>query len=117
MPDPGGQGGVQTVAVRSWAAVDAAPVGQAASRATDVEIVSDSLLLVQQMLGKYRVKHPNLVPLYERAKSITRHFLKFKIRHTLRAGNKDADRLANAALDRPQRTPNDRWIERHRVDS
>jgi ribonuclease HI len=85
--------------------------------ATDVEIVSDSLLLVQQMLGKYRVKHPNLVPLYERAKSMTRHFPKFKIRHTLRAGNKDADRLANAALDRPERTPNDRWIERHRVDS
>jgi ribonuclease HI len=85
--------------------------------ATDVEIVSDSLLLVQQMLGKYRVKHPNLVPLFERAKSMTRHFPKFKIRHTLRAGNKDADRLANAALDRPQRTPNDRWIERLRVDS
>ena len=85
--------------------------------ATDVEIVSDSLLLVQQMLGKYRVKHPNLVPLYERAKSMTRRFPKFKIRHTLRAGNKDADRLANAALDRPERTPNDRWVERHRVDS
>jgi ribonuclease HI len=85
--------------------------------ATEVEIVSDSLLLVQQMLGKYRVKHPNLVPLYERAKSLTRHFPKFKIRHTLRAGNKDADRLANAALDRPERTPNDRWIERRRVDS
>jgi len=45
------------------------------------------------------------------------HFPKFKISHTLRAGNKDADRLANAALDRPERTPNDRWIERHRVDS
>ena len=85
--------------------------------ATDVEIVSDSLLLVQQMLGKYRVKHPNLVPLYERAKSMTRHFRKFKISHTLRAGNKDADRLANAALDRAERTPNDRWIERRRVDS
>lgn len=85
--------------------------------ATDLEIISDSLLLVQQMLGKYRVKHPNLVPLFERAKSMTRHFPRFKIRHTLRAGNKDADRLANAALDRVERTPNDRWIERHRVDS
>ncbi len=69
------------------------------------------------MLGKFRVKHPNLVPLYERAKSMTRNFAKFKIRHTLRAGNKDADRLANAALDRTERTVNDRWIERHRVDS
>ena len=85
--------------------------------ATDVEIVSDSLLLVQQMLGKYRVKHPNLVPLFQRAKSMSLNFPKFKIRHTLRAGNKDADRLANAALDRAERTPNDRWIERRRVDS
>ena len=48
---------------------------------------------------------------------MTRLFKKFKISHTLRAGNKDADRLANAALDRPGRTPNDRWIERRRVDS
>ncbi|HEV7570935.1 MAG TPA: ribonuclease HI family protein [Thermoanaerobaculia bacterium] len=85
--------------------------------ATEVEIVSDSLLLVQQMLGTYRVKHPNLVPLFRRAKSLSLHFPKFKISHTLRAGNKDADRLANAALDRPERTPNDRWIERHRVNS
>jgi len=47
--------------------------------ATDVEIVSDSLLLVQQMLGTYRVKHPNLVPLFRRAKSMSLHFPKFKI--------------------------------------
>jgi ribonuclease HI len=85
--------------------------------ATEVEIVSDSLLLVQQMLGTYRVKHPNLVPLFRRAKSMSLQFPKFKISHTLRAGNKDADRLANAALDRPERTPNDRWIERRRVNS
>jgi len=68
--------------------------------ATEVEIVSDSLLLVQQMLGKYRVKHPNLVPLYQKAKTLTRGFRRFSIRHTLRAGNKEADRLANKAVDR-----------------
>ena len=68
--------------------------------ATEVEIISDSLLLVQQMLGKYRVKHPNLVPLYNKAKTMTRGFRRFSIRHTLRAGNKDADRLANKAVDR-----------------
>ena len=68
--------------------------------ATEVEIVSDSLLLVQQMLGKYRVKHPNLIPLYNKAKTLTRGFRRFSIRHTLRAGNKDADRLANKAVDR-----------------
>ena len=85
--------------------------------AKEVEIISDSELLVKQMLGIYRVKHPNLLPMYQKAKSMLRHFGRFSIRHTLRAGNKDADRLANAALDRAERTPNDRWIERHRVDS
>ena len=67
--------------------------------ATEVEIVSDSELLVKQMLGVYRVKHPNLIPLYEKAKAMARRFAKFRIRHTLRAGNKDADRLANRAVD------------------
>ena len=74
--------------------------------------MSDSLLLVQQMLGKYRVKHPNLVPLYKRAQSMAGHFRRFSIRHTLRAGNKDADRLANLALDRPEVRASGRWMER-----
>ena len=68
--------------------------------ARELEVVSDSLLLVNQMLGKYRVKHPNLVPLYEKARRLVRSFDRFSIRHTLRAGNKDADRLANLAIDR-----------------
>jgi len=77
--------------------------------ADELEVVSDSLLLVQQMLGKYRVKHPNLVPLFMKAKSLVRQFRRFSIRHTLRAGNKDADRLANLAVDRAD----GRWITRH----
>jgi ribonuclease HI len=77
--------------------------------ADELEVVSDSLLLVQQMLGNYRVKHPNLVPLFQKAKSMVRHFRRFSIRHTLRAGNKEADRLANLAVDRAD----GRWIERH----
>ena len=85
----------------------------AAEGATEVDVVSDSLLLVQQMLGKYRVKHPNLIPLHEKARRLARGFRRFSIRHTLRAGNKDADRLANLAVDRAD----GRWVERHRVDS
>jgi ribonuclease HI len=83
--------------------------------ATEVEIVSDSLLLVQQMLGKFRVKHPNLVPLYEKAKKLTRGFRRFSIRHTLRAGNKDADRLANKALDEANIRADGRCLERRRL--
>ena len=80
--------------------------------ATEVEIVSDSLLLVNQMLGKFRVKHPNLIPLSEKARRIASSFRRFSIRHTLRAGNKEADRLANLAIDRAD----GRWVERTRVD-
>ena len=81
--------------------------------ATDVEIVSDSELLVKQMLGQYKVRHPNLVPLYTKAKAMARRFSHFSIRHTLRAGNKDADRLANIAVDRAD----GRVVERKRVES
>jgi ribonuclease HI len=81
--------------------------------ATEVEIISDSELLVKQMLGIYRVKHPNLVPMFQQAKTMVRGFGRFAIRHTLRAGNKEADRLANRAVD----GANGRVIERKRVAS
>ena len=81
--------------------------------AREVEIVSDSELLVKQMLGVYRVRHPNLVPMHQKAKTLVRAFSRFSIRHTLRAGNKDADRLANLAVDRAD----GRSIERRRVES
>ncbi len=77
--------------------------------AREVEIISDSELLVKQMLGVYRVKHPNLVPMHAEAKVLVRKFARFSIRHTLRAGNKDADRLANLAVDRGE----GRLLERH----
>lgn len=84
-----------------------------AEGATEVEIVSDSELLVKQMLGEYKVRHPNLIPLYQRAKSMSLRFRRFSIRHTLRAGNKEADRLANIAVDRAD----GRSLERKRVES
>ena len=81
--------------------------------ANELDIVSDSLLLVNQMLGKYRVKHPNLVPLFQKAIRLARSFDRFSIRHTLRAGNKDADRLANLAIDSGEA----RLVTRRHVDS
>lgn len=80
--------------------------------ATEIEVVADSELMVKQMLGQYRVKHPNLVPLYEKARTLARGFSRFSIRHTLRAGNKNADRLANLAVDRAE----GRMIRRLLVD-
>lgn len=85
----------------------------AAEGATELEVVSDSLLLVKQMLGEYKVKHPNLIPLHRKARAGVSKFKRFSIRHTLRAGNKDADRLANMAVDRAD----GRVVERRRNDA
>ena len=76
-------------------------------------ICLDVLRRTLKYLGVYRVKHPNLVPLHAKAKTLTRAFKRFAIRHTLRAGNKDADRLANLALDRVDIRADGRWEERH----
>jgi ribonuclease HI len=67
---------------------------------TRLRIRSDSELLVRQMEGRYRVKSPDLRPLYERAAKLARGFAYFAIEHVPREQNRDADRLANRALDR-----------------
>jgi probable phosphoglycerate mutase len=65
-----------------------------------LRVVSDSELMVKQMQGKYSVKSPVLRPLYEEARKLSRRIESFEMRHTLRGGNKVADRLANEAMDR-----------------
>jgi ribonuclease HI len=68
--------------------------------ARHVEIRSDSELIVKQIRGEYRVRHPDLKPLHSRAMRLIEEFASFRIRHVRRADNRDADRLVNAALDR-----------------
>ena len=63
-------------------------------------VISDSELMVKQMQGKYAVKSPVLRPLYEEARKLSRRIQSFEMRHTLRGGNKEADRLANEAMDK-----------------
>ncbi|MEO8737353.1 MAG: ribonuclease HI family protein, partial [Edaphobacter sp.] len=65
-----------------------------------LRVVSDSELMVKQIQGKYQVKSPDLKPLYEEAKCRIAKLEKFEISHALRHKNKDADRLANEAMDR-----------------
>jgi probable phosphoglycerate mutase len=65
-----------------------------------LRVISDSELMVKQMQGKYAVKSPILKPLYEEARKLSRRLDGFEMRHTLRGGNKHADRLANEAMDR-----------------
>ena len=64
-----------------------------------LRVISDSELMVKQMQGKYSVKSPVLKPLYEEARKRSRRMESFEMRHTLRGGNKEADRLANEAMD------------------
>jgi probable phosphoglycerate mutase len=65
-----------------------------------LRVVSDSELMVKQMQGKYKVASPILRPLFEDARKMSRRIENFEMRHTLRGGNKVADRLANEAMDR-----------------
>ena len=66
---------------------------------TALRIRSDSELLVRQMQGVYKVKSPDLKPLQERAAKLARQLQYFAIEHVRRELNKDADALANVALD------------------
>jgi probable phosphoglycerate mutase len=68
-----------------------------------LRVVSDSELMVKQLLGKYQVKSPGLRPLYEQAKKKIAELEGFEIVHALRHKNKEADRLANEAMDRGMR--------------
>jgi probable phosphoglycerate mutase len=60
---------------------------------------SDSLLLVQQMLGNYKVKNAGLQPLHAEARRLAGEIGRVTFEHVRREANADADRLANAAMD------------------
>ena len=65
-----------------------------------LRVVSDSELMVKQMKGQYKVASPMLRPLFEEARRRSRQLERFEMRHTLRGGNQEADRLANEAMDK-----------------
>ncbi|MGC2162795.1 MAG: ribonuclease HI family protein [Silvibacterium sp.] len=68
-----------------------------------LKVVSDSELMVKQIKGQYKVKSPDLRPLYEEAKRRIAGLESFQIQHVLRNKNKEADRLANQAMDKGMR--------------
>jgi ribonuclease HI len=65
----------------------------------DLEVRMDSKLVVEQMNGKWRIRHPNLRPLAIRAGELLAHFPRWRIRHIPRDENAVADLLANRAID------------------
>jgi len=66
---------------------------------SDVAIFSDSELLVRQMNGQYRVKNEGLKPLFDQAGALASHLPRVTYTHVRREFNKDADRLANLAMN------------------
>jgi ribonuclease HI len=70
-----------------------------------LRVVSDSELMVKQIQGKYKVNSPDLRPLWEEARRRIAKLDGFEISHALRHKNKDADRLANEAMDRGMKRP------------
>lgn len=65
-----------------------------------LKLISDSELLVRQIKGIYKVKNPTLRDLHGRAKELISQLDWFSIGHALREQNRDADRLANEAMDK-----------------
>jgi ribonuclease HI len=65
-----------------------------------LKVISDSELLVRQIKGIYKVKEPSLRDLHARAKGLTSQLEWFEIEHVRRGGNREADELANSAMDK-----------------
>jgi probable phosphoglycerate mutase len=89
----------ETNNVAEYYALLAALEYAAAHGITALRIRSDSELLVRQMQGRYKVKSPGLKPLHERALKLARQLTYFTIEHVRREANREADALANVALD------------------
>jgi ribonuclease HI len=68
--------------------------------ARGLKVISDSELMVRQIKGIYKVKDATLRDLHARASQLIRKLERFEIEHVLRAKNREADELANAAMDK-----------------
>jgi ribonuclease HI len=68
--------------------------------ARQLMVRGDSELVIRQMKGEYRIRHPDLKPLYEQAQTLVREFTSVRLEHCPRGRNALADKLANLAMDR-----------------
>ncbi len=71
-----------------------------AYRPAEIEFYADSQLVVMQLTGKYRVKHPGLKPVVEQTKALIAQFPKITFQHVLRRYNSLADEQVNIVLDK-----------------
>jgi len=96
--------GVATNNVAEYRGLIAALEWAKAHGYSQVHVHSDSKLLVEQMLGNYKVKHPGLQPLHATARLRVVEIGSVTFEHVARANNAHADRLANVAMDSQQST-------------
>jgi len=78
--------------------------GKEIAKKSEIEIRSDSELMVKQLKGEYKVVNENIQPLFLQVWNLKIDFLKIKFKQIPREKNKDADRLANEALDAKAKT-------------
>ena len=95
--------GVATNNVAEYRALLAALEWARARGHRAVHVRSDSLLLVQQMKGVYKVKNAGLQPLHAKARLLAHDIDRVTFEHVGRALNAHADRLANTAMDEASR--------------
>jgi ribonuclease HI len=86
--------------VAEWTAVRLALEEALRQGATHVDLRMDSELVVRQLAGIYRVRHPDLIPLHAAVAALLRRFAGYTVGHVPRELNRDADRLSNVAIDR-----------------
>ena len=93
--------GIQTNNYAEYTAVVLALEKALALGAREVELVLDSQLVVEQLSGRWKVKHPAIKPLVARAHALLARLNRWSVRHERRESNRAADALANLALDDP----------------
>lgn len=91
--------GTQTNNFAEYSAIISALKKAKSLGADEVECIADSLLVVEQLNRKWKVKEPTLQKLFVEAWNLLQQFKKVKIKHILRAGNKEADAEVNKVLD------------------
>ena len=69
-----------------------------AQQVNDLQVEGDSMLVISQMNGDWRVDHQNIIPLHARAKQLAAQIKNIQFRHIPRAQNSRADQLANQAI-------------------
>lgn len=93
--------GIQTNNYAEYTAVGLALTKALELGATEVELVLDSRLVVEQLSGRWKIKHPPIRRMVDRIHELLAGFERWSVRHEPRAANVAADALANLALDDP----------------